>query len=126
MFQANTIASLKNLETQVGQLTLNMWNQSRDSFPSDTKKNPKDCMTITLRSGKELQGRNEVEKNHTDAAVESKDHNSISSEKEKSKNELSDKNQQLKEQVQYGKKTEEVVQKKNEEVRAYQPLIPFS
>ena len=49
--QANTNASLKNLETQVGQLALGMQNQSRDSFPSDTKKNPKDCMDITLRSG---------------------------------------------------------------------------
>ena len=25
-----------------------MQNQPRDSFPSDTKKNPKDCMTIWL------------------------------------------------------------------------------
>ena len=54
MFQASTNASLKNLETQVGHLTLNLHNQFRDSFPNDTKKNPKDCMSITLRSGKEL------------------------------------------------------------------------
>ena len=54
MFQANTNASLKNLETQVGQLTLTMQNQSRDSFPSDTKKNPEDDMVITLRSRREL------------------------------------------------------------------------
>ena len=53
MFQANINASLKNLETQVGQLA--MQNQCRDSFPSDTKKNPKDCMAITLRNGRELQ-----------------------------------------------------------------------
>ena len=38
-----------------------MQNQSRDSFPSDTKKNPKDCMEITLRSGRELQKRDEKE-----------------------------------------------------------------
>ena len=50
VFQANTNASLKNLETQVGKLAMNMLNQSRDSFLSDTKKNPKECMTITLRS----------------------------------------------------------------------------
>ena len=31
-----------------------MQNQSRDSFPSDTKKNPKDCMKVTLKSSKEL------------------------------------------------------------------------
>ena len=54
LFQANTNASLKNLETQVGQLVLSMQNQSKDSFPSDTKKNPKDCMEVILRSGKEL------------------------------------------------------------------------
>ena len=54
LFQANTNASLKNLETQVGQLALNMQNQYRNFFPSDTKKNPKDCMAITLRSCKEL------------------------------------------------------------------------
>ena len=47
VFQANTNAFLKNLEIQVGQLALNMHNQSKDSFPSDTKKNPKDCTTIT-------------------------------------------------------------------------------
>ena len=45
MFQANTNASLKNLETQVGQLALSMQNRSKDSFPSDTSKNPKDYMT---------------------------------------------------------------------------------
>ena len=26
-----------------------MQNQSKDSFPSDTRKNPKDCMAVTLR-----------------------------------------------------------------------------
>ena len=61
MFPANTNASLKNLETQVEQLAQSMQNQSKDSFPSDTKKNPKDCMAITLRSGRELQKRKEEE-----------------------------------------------------------------
>ena len=27
----------------------------KDAFPSDTKKNPKDCMAVQLRSGKELE-----------------------------------------------------------------------
>ena len=66
MFQANTNASMKNLETQVGQLALAMQNQSRVSFPSDTKKNPKDCMAITLRSGKQLKDNREVEKKQTE------------------------------------------------------------
>ena len=55
VFQANTNASLKNLETRAGPLALSMQNQSKDSFTSDTKKNPKDCMKVTLKSGKELQ-----------------------------------------------------------------------
>ena len=50
VFQANTNASLKNVETHVGQFALSMQNQSKDSFPSDTSKNPKDCMVVTLRS----------------------------------------------------------------------------
>ena len=54
MFQKNASASLKNLETQVGKLVLNMPNQSKGTFPSDTQKNPKDCMAIQLRSGKDL------------------------------------------------------------------------
>ena len=54
MFQKNTSASLKNLETQVGQLALNVPNQNKGIFPSDTQKNPKDCMAIQLRSGKDL------------------------------------------------------------------------
>ena len=54
VFQKNTSASLKNLETQVGQLALNMPNQSKGTFPSDTQKNPKDFMAIQLRSGKDL------------------------------------------------------------------------
>ena len=59
VFQANTNASLKNLETQVEQLALAMQNQSKDAFPSDTRKNQKDCMVVTLRSGTEIEGRKE-------------------------------------------------------------------
>ena len=62
VFRANTNASLKNPETQVGQLALAMQNQSRDYFPSDANKNPNDCMAVTLRSGKELHGREETKK----------------------------------------------------------------
>ena len=54
VFQKNTSASLKNLETQVGKLALSMPNQSKGTFPSNTQKNPKDCMTVQLRSGKEV------------------------------------------------------------------------
>ena len=54
-FQTTTNASLKNLETQIGQLALTLQNQMKDAFPSDTKKNPKDCMAVQLRSVKELE-----------------------------------------------------------------------
>ena len=59
VFQKITSASLKNLETQVGQLALSMPNQSKGTFPSDTQKNPKDCMAVQLRSGQQQQERKE-------------------------------------------------------------------
>ena len=62
MFQKNNSVSLKNLETQVGQLALNMPNQSKGTFPSDTQKNPKDCMAIQLRSGKDSSSNKKAEK----------------------------------------------------------------
>ena len=55
IFQTTTNASLKNLETQIGQLALTLQNQIKDAFPNDTKKNLKDCMVVQLRSGKELE-----------------------------------------------------------------------
>ena len=55
IFQNTTNASLKNLETQVGQLALTLQSQRKYAFPRDTKKNPKDCMVVQLRSGKELE-----------------------------------------------------------------------
>ena len=53
VFQTNTNASLKNLEIQIGQLAQAMQKEPKDSFPSDTRKNPKDCMAVNLRSGRE-------------------------------------------------------------------------
>ena len=71
MFQKNASASLKNLETQEGQLALNMPNQSKGTFPSDTQKNPKDCMAIQLRSGKDLSSNKKTEvKEETEAEKE--------------------------------------------------------
>ena len=121
VFQANTNASLKNLETQVGQLSLAMQNQSRDSFPSDTKKNPKECMTVTLRSGKELQRREEAKKKKNEGEIEKANHNSMSSEKNQNRARLPDTNEHMKEQNEVAK--EEKVQK--EEVRVYQAPVSF-
>ena len=57
MFQTNTNAFLKNLEIQIGQLAQAVQKEPKDSFPSDTRKNPKDCMEVILRSVKELDER---------------------------------------------------------------------
>ena len=55
MTQVNMGASLKNLKTQMGKLAHSTKESSSRSFPSDTEKNPKDCMAITLRSEKDLE-----------------------------------------------------------------------
>ena len=65
MFQANTNAFVKNIETQVGQLDLAIQNQSKDAFPSNTKKSPKDYMVVTLSSGRELESRKDDKKKKT-------------------------------------------------------------
>ena len=62
VFQANINASLKKLETQVGQLALAMQNQSKDAFPSDTRKNMKDFTAVTLIIGRELEERRNEKK----------------------------------------------------------------
>ena len=64
VFQANTNASLKNLETQIGKLALNMQKQSKDSVPSESRKDTRECMAVLLRSGRELDERR-VEKKDT-------------------------------------------------------------
>ena len=88
MFQANSNASLKNLVTQVGQLVLTIQNQSKDSFPSDTRKDPRDYMAVTLRSGRELEERrvekqDTEEKNYAEIGEEFKQHSSETTEEEK-------------------------------------------
>ena len=50
----------------MGQLALAMQNRSKDAFPNDTKNNPKDCMAVTLRSGREFQNRKDDEKRKTE------------------------------------------------------------
>ena len=107
MFQKNASASLKNLETQVGQLTLNMPNQSKGTFPSDTQKNPKDCMAIQLRSGKDLSSNKKTErKEETEAEKEE-------TEKKEEKNS----------HIEQLKGSND--QKKKEGVPTYTPAVPF-
>ena len=50
--QTSLNATLKNLETQLGQLAQSFKQNSLKSFPSGIEKNPKECIAITLRSGR--------------------------------------------------------------------------
>ena len=118
VFQANTNAFLKNLETQVGQLALTMKNQSKDSFPSDIRKNPKDCMAVALRSGRELEEKrverkNTEEEKYAKIGEESKQHNSETIEEEKTT------------KMQLEQHMEKENLGKREEVKAYKPQVPF-
>ena len=47
------------------QLAQAVQEEPKDSFPSDTRKNPKGCMVVILRSGRELDERR-VEKRNTE------------------------------------------------------------
>ena len=118
MFQANTNASLKNLETQVGQLVLSMQNQSRDSFPSDTKKNPKDCMAITLRNGREFQKRKEEDNEMT----EKEDKIEAGKEIEQNSSNLTEEKKKF---VVQQEQPDEEGKMQKKEVRVYVPPAPF-
>ena len=56
VFQTNINATLRNLETQVGQLALTLQSQTRNTFPSNTEVNPKDLIPTAMRGSGELQG----------------------------------------------------------------------
>ena len=107
LFQKNTNASLKNLETQVGQLALNMPNQSKGTFPSDTQNNPKYCMAIQLRSWKEVS--NNIRKERKEEAEA--EHEETGKELEKST------------QTEQPEGSNE--EKQKEGVPAYTPTVPF-
>ena len=55
VFQTNINATLRNLETQVGQLALTLQSQTRNTFPSNTEVNPKDLTHTAMRGGNEMQ-----------------------------------------------------------------------
>ena len=76
----------------------------KDAFPSDTKKNPKDCMAVQLRSGKDLEEKTEKDESKKGEEGPS---NAETLEKERKKEQLS---------------REEGSKKKT---RNNQPAIPF-
>ena len=89
-----------------------MQKEPKDSFPSDIRKNPKDCMAVILRRGRELderrgEKRDTEEEKQAEIGEELEQHNSGTTEK---------------------KKTIEMQpnqQRKKEEVKAYNPPVPF-
>ena len=118
VFQKNISASLKNLETQVGQMALSMPNQSKGTFPSDTQKNPKDCMAVQLRSGKEVgNGSKKERKEETDAEQEE-----TGKEGEKS---TPEKTTEANKKIQIEQPEGSSEQKQKERVPAYTPTAPF-
>ena len=50
----NMVATIKNLETQIGKLAVAIKEQAIRSSSSNIEKNVRNCKTITLKSGKEL------------------------------------------------------------------------
>ena len=67
-----------------------MQNQPKDGLPSDTRKNPKECMAVTLRSGKKLkhmrvEKKDTEEHKHAEIGEEFKQHN-LETAKEDKKN----------------------------------------
>ena len=65
-----------------------MQKEPKDSFPSDTRKNPKGCMAVVLRSGRELderkgEKRDTEEEKQKEIGEEIEQHGSETIEKEK-------------------------------------------
>ena len=111
-------ASLKKLETQVGHLALSMPNQSKGTFPSDTQKNPKDCMVVQLRSSKEVGNNSKKErKEEIDAKQED-----TGKEEEKS---MPEKTTEAKKKIQTKQPEGSSEQKQKERVPAYTPTVSF-
>ena len=118
MFQANTNASLKNLETQVGQLALAMQNQSKGAFPSDTRKNLKDCMVVTLRCSRELEERRNKKKE-----IEKEKHAEIREKLKQHSLEVAEEDRTTK--MQQEQQVEKGNLRNKEEVKVYNPQVSF-
>ena len=118
MFQSNTNASLKNLETQVGKLALTLQNQNKNAFPSDTQKNPKDCMAVQLRSGKKMSSSRAKEKEKTNQ----KEEKATRGENGKS---IAKRTTETDKQVQTEQPEKSCEQKQKEKVKAYTLAVPF-
>ncbi|XP_073056908.1 uncharacterized protein [Primulina eburnea] len=67
----NMGATMKSLETQIGQLANALRDQNMGQFPSNTEVNPKEqCKAVTLRSGKELEVQSSKERVESEKTIE--------------------------------------------------------
>ena len=96
-----------------------MQNQSKDAFPSDTRKNLKDCMVVTLRSGREIESKKEEEKKKTEK-VEGQE---TGKENKVSSLDLAEETEKKEVQIEHQVEREEL--KKKEDKQAYMPAVPF-
>ena len=95
-----------------------MQNQSNDSFPSDARNNSRDCMKITLRSGRELEERRKEniyteEEQYADIGEYFKQHIPKTTEEDEAV------------KMQQEKNVEKENPWKKEDVKAYKPQVPF-
>ena len=118
IFLTNTSALLKNLETQVGQLALTLQKETKNAFPNDTQKNPKNCMVVQLRSGREMSS-SRVKKNEKTDQKEEKEIG-----KEDGMNN-SEQTAETKKQVQLKQPGVTGEQKQKEKIQAYTFAVPF-
>ena len=95
-----------------------MQNQTKDVFPSDTRKNLKDYMVVTLRSGREIEGRKGEEKKKTEEEKEE-----IGGELKQYSLEVAEEERTTK--MQQRQQAEEGDVRKNEEVQVYKFQAPF-
>ena len=81
----NTKASIKNLETQIGQLAKMLSDRTQGTLPSNTETNPREHVkAIALRSGKELEEVQPKKLAENDEAIQEKqEEKKIESEKER-------------------------------------------
>ena len=95
-----------------------MQNQSKYVFLSNTKKNPKDCMAVTLRSSGVLEERRNEKKK-----IEEEKHTEIGKAIKQNISEITKEERIVK--VQQNQPVEEGDLRKKEEIQAYKPQVPF-
>ena len=72
IFQTNTRCFTQKFGNTGWELTLTLQKETKNAFPSDTQKNPKDCMVVQLRSGKEVSSSSRAEEKEKTAKKKEK------------------------------------------------------